>query len=177
MSELINLRELAKPLPLDRLQIRVAELRKSARGDVYARLLVYKDSRVDMEVLDEVVGPDRWNLDVQIIPGDEEVTAVARLTVVLEGGREVTKTGVGSGRDAKSAASDALKRAGFLYGIGRELYSYPDIVVKLKDGEWYERNGRLGLSNSARLNDWRLERKNGKLVLLDAHGNVRWEEK
>lgn len=39
----------------------------------------------------------------------------------------------------KSVASDALKRAGFLFGLGRELYSSPKIVITPKnDWETYE---------------------------------------
>ena len=36
----------------------------------------------------------------------------------------------------KGLASDSFKRACFNWGIGRELYDYPVISIKLKENEW-----------------------------------------
>ena len=44
---------------------------------------------------------------------------------------------------SKGAASDAQKRAASAWGIGRELYSAPDIYINLKEGEYSERDGRI----------------------------------
>lgn len=107
-------------------------------------LLLYKTARTDANILDEAVGIENWQNDFKVVDG------------VLYGGigiydeekdRWVWKwdAGTESNTEAeKGRASDAFKRAGFKWGIGRELYSAPFIWVSsdkcdIKNGKCYDK--------------------------------------
>lgn len=90
-------------------------------------LLLYKDARCDMNVLDETVGAMNWK---------REHTRDNRNCVVsiwdADKGQWVSKedTGTESNTEAeKGLASDSFKRACVNWGIGRELYTAPFIYV------------------------------------------------
>lgn len=88
------------------------------------RVLLYKNARVDMDILDETVGNDNWALSRN---GDS-----ATLSIYDEAKEQwISKTDVGEStgnlKGPKATASDALKRAAVLWGIGRELYTAPAI--------------------------------------------------
>lgn len=87
-----------------------------------ARILLYKNARVDMTILDETVGPERWQNDFVNVGGK----LVCRLGIKTVAGEWIWKSDCGiegSIGEDKSQASDARKRAGFAWGIGRELYT------------------------------------------------------
>lgn len=93
-------------------------------------LLLYKDARCDMNILDEAVGPYNWmrthsrdNANCTVSIWDEKK------------GQWISKedTGTESKTEAeKGLASDSFKRACFNWGIGRELYSAPFIWISGK---------------------------------------------
>lgn len=94
-------------------------------------LLLYKDARCDMNILDETVGPLNWmrshsrenaNCTVSIWDGDKKQWV----------SKEDTGTESNTEKE-KGLASDSFKRACFNWGIGRELYSAPFIFVKSGD--------------------------------------------
>lgn len=100
-------------------------------------LLLYKDARVDMQILDEEVGPGNWQCDYKTING---VLYCGIGIAVKENGNTnwVWKWDCGieskaddDGNEKKGEASDAFKRAGFKWGIGRELYTTPFIWAKV----------------------------------------------
>lgn len=99
-------------------------------------LLLYKDARVDMNILDETVGCMNWKKEYR------RDNANCILSIYDTEKREwVGKedTGVESYTEKeKGLASDSFKRAGFCWGIGRELYTAPFIwipsVVHREDG-------------------------------------------
>lgn len=94
-------------------------------------LLLYKDARVDMALLDEVVGAGKWQCRYNEI-GGKLFCQVGVLTDYDAGPEWVWKEDVGvpSNMEAtKGEASDAFKRACFKWGIGRELYTAPFIWV------------------------------------------------
>lgn len=90
-------------------------------------LLLYKDARVDQDILDETVGPLNWQR--------KHVRDNANCMVgIWDNGKNdwVWKedTGKESFTEAeKGLASDSFKRACFNWGIGRELYTAPFIWV------------------------------------------------
>lgn len=92
-----------------------------------AILLLYKDARCDMAMLDEAVGAFNWKR--------EHSRDNANCTISLwddEKSQWVSKEDVGTPSNTeaeKGLASDAFKRAGFNWGIGRELYTAPFIWV------------------------------------------------
>lgn len=98
-------------------------------------LLLYKTARVDMQILDETYGVDNWTCDYKTINGvlycgigvwsDKANNFVYKWDCGIESRADE------DGNEKKGEASDAFKRAGFKWGIGRELYSAPFIWVKL----------------------------------------------
>lgn len=109
-------------------------------------LLLYKTARTDANLLDETVGPENWENDFSLIDG----VLYGCITIFCQGeyeARKVTKCDAGTEsftEAEKGRASDAFKRAGFKWGIGRELYTAPFIWIgaekcNIKEG----RNGKL----------------------------------
>ncbi len=91
-------------------------------------LLLYKDARVDMDILDETVGAMNWqrkhtrenaNCIIEIWDEDKKQWV----------GKEDTGTESFTEKE-KGLASDSFKRAGFNWGIGRELYTSPFIFIQ-----------------------------------------------
>ena len=103
---------------------------------VKVNLLLYKNARVDMKILDELFTPMGWKRTHKLI-GD-------RLYCCVEVFNEKTgewickeDVGVESNTEAeKGQASDSFKRACVNWGIGRELYTAPRISVELTDKEY-----------------------------------------
>jgi len=101
-------------------------------------LLLYKNARVDMSILDETVGADNWQNRFYEHKGILFCslginTNYAKPELI---DRWVWKddAGVESNTEAeKGNASDARKRSGFAWGIGRELYTSPFLWVKAED--------------------------------------------
>lgn len=93
-------------------------------------LLLYKDARVDMTLLDEVVGATNWQRKHEFKDGKNYCSVG-----IYDEDKEqwVWKEDVGteSNTDAeKGQASDSFKRACVNWGIGRCLYTAPFIYVK-----------------------------------------------
>lgn len=100
-------------------------------------ILLYKDARVDMAILDEVYGSLNWEVGYLTI-GNSLYCKIS----VWDDDKEMwigkMSNGTESNMEAeKGQASDAFKRAGFMIGIGRELYTAPDILVTLDPLEVY----------------------------------------
>lgn len=57
----------------------------------------------------------------------------------------------------KGEYSDAFKRAGFMWGIGRNLYDVPQLFVTLREGEYRTENGKLKATSKLKPNDWEWE--------------------
>lgn len=90
-------------------------------------LLLYKDARVDQNILDEVVGPMNW----QRRHTRENANCIVSIWDSEKGlWIEKEDTGTESYTEKeKGLASDSFKRACFNWGIGRELYTAPFIWV------------------------------------------------
>ncbi|MCD8363734.1 MAG: hypothetical protein LUC98_12405 [Lachnospiraceae bacterium] len=98
----------------------------SAKG---LSLLLYKDARVDMKILDEVYGANNWQRRHEVIGGNLYCT----VSIWDEEKKQwISKMDVGTKSNTekeKGEASDSFKRACFSHGIGRELYTAPFIWV------------------------------------------------
>ena len=122
------------------IECRVQSVSKNKRGEVGAVLLLYKNARVDMRILDEVYGPMNWQRTHEVINGNLFCSID-----IWDGTKWVRKQDVGvpSNTEAeKGEASDAFKRAGTNVGIGRELYTAPFIWIQAKDCTITENRGR-----------------------------------
>ena len=120
------------------------DCRVSQIASNYCTLLLYKDARVDMNILDETVGCMNWKKSYL------RDNANCVVSIYDEEKKEwVSKedTGTESFSEAeKGLASDSFKRSCFNWGIGRELYTAPSILLfpnkemipKGKDSEFYQ---------------------------------------
>lgn len=109
-------------LNADEIEARVATVKQNGLS-----LLLYKDARCDMNILDESVGSLNWqrthsrdnaNCTVSIWDKDKKQWI----------SKEDTGTESFTEKE-KGLASDSFKRACFNWGIGRELYTAPFIWV------------------------------------------------
>ena len=113
-----------RPLTKDEIDCRVATCKENG-----VSLLLYKDARVDQNILDETFGIFGWQRSHQLIDGNLYCTVSIRNP---ETGEWVHKQDVGKESNAekeKGQASDSFKRACFNLGIGRELYTTPFIWI------------------------------------------------
>lgn len=124
-------------LKAEEIDVRVQSTKKTGKG-VGCILLLYKDARVDMNILDETYGANNWQRTHEVINNN----LFCNIDVWdSEKGCWVRKQDVGvesNTEKEKGQASDSFKRAGFNWGIGRELYSSPFIWVDLQEGEYFE---------------------------------------
>lgn len=121
-------------LKADEIECRVAMVKKTQYG-YGCSLLLYKDARCDMNILDEIFGPLGWERSHQVVNNSLFCT-VSVFDEVHN--RWISKQDVGTESYAekeKGQASDSFKRACFNLGIGRELYTAPFIWVNLSDKE------------------------------------------
>ncbi len=91
-------------------------------------LLLYKDARVDMNILDETVGSSNWQREHYECKGN--LFCRVGIGISRQNGEceWVWKSDCGTESNTeaqKGEASDSFKRACFNWGIGRELYTAP----------------------------------------------------
>lgn len=129
-------------LRADEIDCRIAQIRENGLS-----LLLYKDARVDQNILDETVGEMNWqksysrenaNCTVSIWDSEKKMWI----------SKEDTGTESNTEKE-KGLASDSFKRACFCWGIGRELYSAPPIWIKPEDCRTFGKNqsGKLNCSD------------------------------
>ena len=138
-----------RALYADEIECRIGTI--SAKG---CSLLLYKDARVDMKILDETYGVGNWKRTHEVINGN----LFCNIEIWNDRINQwVKKQDVGiesfSAKE-KGEASDSFKRAGFNVGIGRELYTCPFIwITPRKEMKPY----------------------NTKEIVVDSKGQVKWE--
>lgn len=128
-----------RTLRADEIDCRIAMLKANGIS-----LLLYKDARVDQNILDETFGIFGWKRSHQLI-GDRLYCTVSIWDQSKEQWIDKQDVGTESKTEAeKGQASDSFKRACFNLGIGRELYTAPFIWVgndkcNIKDGKCNDR--------------------------------------
>lgn len=161
------------------------EVRVSQIASNWATLLLYKNARVDMDILDESVGVLNWKREhkrdnancVVSIWDDEKKEWISKEDTGTESYTE----------KEKGLASDSFKRACVNLGIGRELYTSPtifitprkDMVKKGREGEFYE-NTKGKYETKTRfyveLIDYDENRNITNLIIRDNENNVRFSK-
>lgn len=167
----MDLNKLKDPLLIHQIDFRV----QSINAGGYATILAYKDARIDMDRLDEVCGVGNWQRKHDVING-QLFCSVGVWNEKLGQWVWVQDVGTESNVDAeKGRASDAFKRACFNLGIGRELYAFPEIKIKLKENEFEVKDvqGKKRASATWSLNIkewlWYMERDEGGVTFLAAN--------
>ena len=142
--------KLNTPLTTDEIDFRVQSINKG----FYATILAYKDARVDMNRLDAVLGFENWQKKYELIDGNL-FCSVGIFNEKLN--QWIWKQDVGTESNTekeKGQASDAFKRACFNLGIGRELYDYPVIQIKLNEDEAELKDGKVYAKFGLKLKEW-----------------------
>lgn len=123
---MINFRDLRA----DEIECRIAQVSKEGKG---LSLLLYKNARCDMNMLDETVGCENWQRSHYECKGNLFCSIGIKSSTSDEW---IWKSDCGTESNAeaqKGEASDSFKRAGFNWGIGRELYTAPFIWINATD--------------------------------------------
>ena len=112
-------------------------------------LLLYKNARVDQNILDETVGAENWQREHYECKGNLFCRVGIDTNALAENAapRWVWKSDCGTESNTeaeKGEASDSFKRACFNWGIGRELYTAPFIWIAadkcdIKNGKCYDK--------------------------------------
>ena len=128
-----------RKLKASEIDCRIAQI-----GATWLTLLLYKDARVDMNILDETVGCMYWKKSYL----RENANCIVSIwNNEIKEWISKEDTGTESFSEAeKGLASDSFKRACFNWGIGRELYTAPsifllsrkDMIPKGKETEFYQ---------------------------------------
>ena len=173
----MNLEKLNEPLTIEDIDFRVQSI--SAKG--YATILAYKSARIDMQRLDQAVGPLNWQRKHELIDG-KLFCHVGLYNPETSQWTWKSDVGTESMTEAtKGEASDSFKRACFNWGIGRELYDYPIISIKLVEKDEYEvTSGRAKQTWGLRLRDWTWfsQFTDGKISYIackDTNGKLRFQ--
>ena len=162
-------------LQADDLEVRIAQVKAPENGKSGGvSLLIYKNARIDQNILDATVGRMNWqnryydiggNLHCVISIWDSDKNIwVERDNVGVESNTEQTK----------GEASDAFKRAAFNWGIGRELYTAPFIWVTDKNCVISEYKGKWQCKTKFSVSSINYDdnRKICELVIVDQDGNT-----
>lgn len=118
-----------RDLTADDIEVRVQSVKQNG-----LILLLYKTARTDMSILDETVGAENWQDKFYEVKGimfcSIGINANYKNSELPDRWIWKSDAGTESNQDAeKGNASDARKRAGFAWGIGRCLYTSPFIWI------------------------------------------------
>jgi hypothetical protein len=159
-----------RTLRADEIECRVQQI--TEKGCV---LLIYKDARCDMKILDEIFGSMNWQRSHEVINDNlfcnieiwdnDKKQWVRKQDVGIESNTE----------KEKGEASDSFKRAGFNVGIGRELYTAPFIWINLDPSEITEKKQLAkGIKFEVKSIGYNSEKEIISLVIVDNKGKERF---
>lgn len=151
-------KNLFRYLTADEIECRVATV--SEKG---CSLLLYKDARCDMNILDETFGPMNWRRShtrdnancIVSIWDDEKQQWIDKEDTGTESFTE----------KEKGLASDSFKRACTNWGLGRELYTAPFIWIPAKDANVQQKNGKW--TTYEKFSVTKMDIVDGKIVALN----------
>lgn len=124
-----------RPVTADEIDVRVQNI-----NNWKTTVLLYKDARVDQNILDETVGCYNWQKEYS---RDNQNCTVSIWDE--QKGQWISKEDTGTESNTekeKGLASDSFKRACFCWGIGRELYTTPLVQIPTEFIDIKENNGR-----------------------------------
>lgn len=125
-----------RELRADEIEARVQMCRETG-----VSLLLYKDARCDMNILDETVGQFGWQRQHKELKGN----IYCGVGIHRTDGEWAWKWDCGAESNTekeKGEASDSFKRACVNWGIGRELYTSPFIWIDAKDCKTLKQDDR-----------------------------------
>ena len=131
-----------RDLTAEEIDVRIGQVKE--KGVV---LLLYKDARCDMAILDETVGAENWEREHYECKGNLFCKVGINVNQKADFPVWVYKSDCGTEsftEKEKGEASDSFKRACVNWGIGRELYTAPFIWIDssnctIKDKKCYDK--------------------------------------
>ena len=135
---------LARPFPEDAIEWRIGQAGMLQDKSIWAKVLAYVTNRAIMDRLDQVMGIGNWQNEFREIHGG----TLCGISLLLEGtwvtkwdGAEFPKEENNRTKidPVKTMLSNAEKRAGVPWGIGRYLYRMPvswAMTKKERDKKW-----------------------------------------
>ena len=169
-----------RTLRADEIECRISQIKEN-----WCTLLLYKNARVDMDILDETFGCLNWKREHK---RDNANCVVSIYNVETKEWVSKEDTGTESFSEAeKGLASDSFKRACVNWGIGRELYSAPSIFIfprkdMVKRGQQKEffttEKGKVTTKTRfhVELIDYDENRKIKDLIIRDDKNNIRFTQ-
>ncbi len=158
-------------LKANEIDCRVAQIRNNG-----LQLLLYKDARCDMAILDETFGPMNW---MRHHSRDNANCIVSIWDESKKQWIDKEDTGTESNTEAeKGLASDSFKRACVNVGIGRELYTAPFVWITPPNCEIKEDKGRWICKDRFEVKEigYNENREINRLVIINAKThNVAYE--
>ena len=170
-------------LTKDDIEVRVKRV-TPANGKVYATLVLYKNARIDMNILDKVFGTFGWMRRHDILEGRLFCTVS-----VWSKSRQmwIHKQDVGFSENdiqsQKTEASDSFKRACVNLGIGRELYTAPHIITTLNSTEYFAKGqeGKIKCKTTLKFSvghiAYNADGRITELIIIDGKNNIRFKYK
>lgn len=141
-----DLEALRAPIPVERIKWRVGA---TNRDKTKGMALPYIDARVLQDRLDDTVGIENWQNEIIQLQGG---TYICKLGIRVQGEWIWKSDGAGATdfEPEKGACSDAFKRSGVQWGVGRELYALDSIWVAIEESG---RGHKIKKSEFARLDN------------------------
>lgn len=158
---------LFRNLRADEIECRVAQVSEKNGECKGVSLLLYKDARCDMAILDETVSASRWQRKHYECKGN----LFCSVGIFFEDDTFngwVWKDDCGSESNTekeKGEASDSFKRACFNWGIGRELYTAPFIWIPAGCFSVSSSNGKIKVKDRFFVRSIKIENK--RIVALE----------
>ena len=150
-----------RTLRADEIEVRPTDTKSKGR----CTLLLYQTSRTPMDILDETF-PGAWATDYKEVAGD--VYCGIGIKIDDEWVWRWNAGAEGSIGEGKSTASDALKRAATVWGIGRELYRTPKIKIDCPSDYYY--NEKMVMTFSVKEITFNGNRECISLIIVDKFG-------
>ena len=159
-----------RTLGANEIEVRVSTVKENG-----VSLLLYKDARCDMNILDETIGAEKWQRKHYECKGN----LFCSVGILTENGW-IWKDDCGTesySDKQKGEASDSFKRACFNWGIGRELYTAPFIWIssnKVKISSSGNKNTtydkffveKIVYNNNRKISGLSIKNQNGERVFL-----------
>lgn len=167
-----------RPLGAQEIDVRVAMIRESG-----LQLLLYKDARCDMSILDETVGAANWQRKHYECKGTLFCSVGINMNYANSSAPPfwIWKDDAGDESNVekkKGEASDSFKRACTNWGIGRELYTSPYIWIP-KGMVNIEKGNKGGLICNDKFSVEKLGldgKKMTGLAIVNQHGQRIWAQ-
>ena len=161
-----------RKLQADEIDVRVQMVKEKGYS-----VLLYKNARCDMKILDETFGIFGWQREHEVI-NDNLFCTVSIYDRETNSWIKKQDVGIESYTEKeKGQASDSFKRACFNIGIGRELYTAPFIWINGLQGEISGSNGKFKVYSKLRVAEIQYNENDeiSHLTIVDDKGNQRYQ--